>query len=372
MAIGTPRFDLRLSNLGQTLLKIDALIVGAWGPRITGIVTATRTFAWHGGAALNALDEPVFIADGSIVCPNDATSYVQRDSLGVVTVSTVFNPLLIPMAKVVCAAGVLVRFEDMRDLALGRNIVSEGGGGGGNSVAPEAAPAVPSAYDDEFTSLSLDPKWSRVATDGGTGSAFSDGPGIHQRGWYTMRVLGTNSSPIPAGTGTPQIRLSQDLNGLLDVADGYCLELHVAIDGTGRFGSANLFISTDPNPDAAGAFSLVLGVVAVDTGFAAPRFNGYRVDNGTPTFSIVNDSLATPYKRDLYVGLQKNPASQVITFLASEDGIGWRHRLGFEMGNRSFRYAGIMINGSSTDRRAFLGHVRGFRFYNAARHTTEG
>lgn len=116
----TPRFGLSTGELEETILRLDTLLFGAWAPRLAAIDPATRTFAWHGGTALNATsDGHAFIANGTIVCTDNTVSFIQRTKvLGVVSADAVLDLTKVPMARVVCSGGVLVSFEDIRDLAL--------------------------------------------------------------------------------------------------------------------------------------------------------------------------------------------------------------------------------------------------------------
>lgn len=114
-------FDLT-GDLARAAQELDAAFAGAWAPRLKGHVKATRTYAYFGGPELQVDGTIDWIVDGTVVCPDDALSLVQRQRYtGTVVAVTpaVLQEGYRPMAVVRCAGGLLTRFVDARDSVLG-------------------------------------------------------------------------------------------------------------------------------------------------------------------------------------------------------------------------------------------------------------
>lgn len=105
------------------------------------------------------------------------------------------------------------------------------GGGGGGSAAPEAtlleAPGSPSAYDDEFTSASIDAKWTQVATPNAAFTVTPDYLGSFLRvsgGPHATNALRLRQGLV-SSAGTPlQATLRISLQGY----EGF--EAHIRLD----------------------------------------------------------------------------------------------------------------------------------------------
>jgi len=121
MAI-TKRYLFDTSDIARALQELDASYPGSFAPRVAGIVVTTRTFAFFGGPVLDLVTGIItsWVADGTVVCTDNALSVVQRDYSGTVVVAPTLLTTNLPMAIVECAAGVLTHFEDIRDAALDR------------------------------------------------------------------------------------------------------------------------------------------------------------------------------------------------------------------------------------------------------------
>jgi hypothetical protein len=194
MTATTPRFGLPLGDVERALTMLDAGIVfGGWGPNLNGIVQDERKFAYYGG----------FNPDGSytpgaqIVITDAATRFVQRTPDGTVSQDAALDLAnKIPMAVVTCAGGLITNYADIREAAIGALLaggptVKAGGstvltrvknlnfigatvedtaddevsisieGTGENAGDPALAPDPSAATEsDEFSSGSLDPKWT--------------------------------------------------------------------------------------------------------------------------------------------------------------------------------------------------------------------
>ena len=118
----TPRFKFKLGDLGDTLVRLDTIVLGAWAPNLLGMDFDNRGFAYFGGAHRDGAGvvTPVggFPDDGVIICPDDQESIVQRDTEGVVTVEDTLDRNKFAMAWVKCEGGLLTEFEDIRDLGI--------------------------------------------------------------------------------------------------------------------------------------------------------------------------------------------------------------------------------------------------------------
>lgn len=115
------RYGFDPSQWATAIQELDAAFAGAWAPRLKGMVKATRTFAYFGGPALQDDGTLDWYLDGTIICPDNALSLVQREPLtGTVSVAATLAPGNVPMAIVRCVSGNLTRFVDARDAVLGR------------------------------------------------------------------------------------------------------------------------------------------------------------------------------------------------------------------------------------------------------------
>lgn len=131
-APATPRYRLPYGDFDAALNRLDTIIRGGWSPRIAGMVKSTRTYAYHGGFALDG-EDLILVPDGTIVIPDNASKYVQRTPDGTVTADDALDlDGKIPMAFVETLMGELVHFEDIRDateasLLAGGPTVKSGG-----------------------------------------------------------------------------------------------------------------------------------------------------------------------------------------------------------------------------------------------------
>jgi len=121
----TPGFGLDSGNMDLTILMMDAMLLGAWGPRYAMMQLpaqlATREFHYYGGPVLSAVTGTFTWQDSSfIVCTDDATVVVQRDYTGTVSINTTLVGDNLPMAVVTCAGGSITLFTDIRDTAWDR------------------------------------------------------------------------------------------------------------------------------------------------------------------------------------------------------------------------------------------------------------
>jgi hypothetical protein len=116
----TELLELSLTNIRQALLKLDAMagIIASFAPDYNTTVQATRTFGYRGGRYWNDAGVPTFEPDGTIVCTDDATVYVQADPVNGVTLQTTPNPLRRMIAQVISADGLITHINDLRDADL--------------------------------------------------------------------------------------------------------------------------------------------------------------------------------------------------------------------------------------------------------------
>jgi hypothetical protein len=111
----TPRYRLPFGDFDAALTRLDTIIRGGWSPRIAGMVKSTRTYAYHGGFALDG-EDLILIPDGTIVIPDNTAKYIQRTPEGDVSADDALDlATKIPMAYVETLMGELVHFEDIRD-----------------------------------------------------------------------------------------------------------------------------------------------------------------------------------------------------------------------------------------------------------------
>lgn len=124
------RFDTK--DWPRTIQRLDAAFAGQWAPDLENIDPATRTYAYFAGAGIDRTTGLlIWGLGGTVVCPDNALSIVQRDPLTLaVTAATTCPWPQIPMAVVRCASGVMTRFVDARDGVLGRAHVPPGGSSG--------------------------------------------------------------------------------------------------------------------------------------------------------------------------------------------------------------------------------------------------
>lgn len=199
----TNRYKLPYGQLDKALTRLDLIIGAAWAPKLTTIVSTTRTFGYHGGFGYDGS----LVPDGIIVLTGNGTWYVQRTSAGVVSASALIDRSKIPMAMVVVTSGVITRVEDIRDIgiasavngpvaikqdgssvqpfcrvlnfvgavvtAVGTDeasiaVAGTGESGGDPALTPEAAP---NTEDDEFSTGALDAKWTWL-NQNGSSTAF--------------------------------------------------------------------------------------------------------------------------------------------------------------------------------------------------------
>jgi len=111
------------ANWAVAIQELDAAFAGAWAPKIKAMVQSTRTYAYFGGPELQLDGSIDWFVDGTIVCPDDTLSLVQREPItGTVIVADppVLQQGYRPMAVVRCTGGLLLRFVDARDAVLGK------------------------------------------------------------------------------------------------------------------------------------------------------------------------------------------------------------------------------------------------------------
>lgn len=120
----TERFKVDTANLDRAFQQVDAVLPGWWGLDAARVVPSTRTTAYYAGAILDPATGLIdyYVADGTIVCTDNAISYVQHDEAGAVTVEASVDPLKFAMQEVLCASGILIYAKDIRDVNLIRQI----------------------------------------------------------------------------------------------------------------------------------------------------------------------------------------------------------------------------------------------------------
>lgn len=227
----TPRFKLT-RDLTSSLLTLDSICSGAWAPRYAAI--SGLDFAYYGGTAYNPVGPvEVYVPDGIVTVADDAVSYVQRTTAGVVSASVTLDPDKLLMAIVTAASGAITDFEDVRDLALSLlreriadlqdqvdGIGTSTGTGGGGAVFPDDAGTfgTTAADDEEFeTSLAS----FTIETDVGGGNTRTLN-GAFGPSRLVMKIVGTaTASDVLSlyrvlATSTGDLSLTCDPAGVFD------------------------------------------------------------------------------------------------------------------------------------------------------------
>lgn len=192
-----------------------------------------------------------------------------------------------------------------------KTLLPAGGGGGASNLLPfDVPPAVPSAWDDEFTSNTLDPKWTSPANSGST---------IVQVLQQDMIILKANISSGTGNGGFYGIRQNAP------VAQSFTVS--IKMDHSSMVTSSNivgLFVArvggpmwvygpyTD-NSDAAYAFNYS---GYSETGAVGNYVSG--VNNELKYTAVANSSRNGRWLRMVY-----NYAASTIAFYWSMDGINW-------------------------------------------------
>lgn len=116
----TPLLGLDRSNLRVALNKLDLMggLLGSFAPDMSTIVASTRTFGYRGARFHDGLGGVAFEPDGTIVCTDNAVSFVQYDAVGGVTIAAMLDPEKYAIAEVTCASGAITHIEDLRDANL--------------------------------------------------------------------------------------------------------------------------------------------------------------------------------------------------------------------------------------------------------------
>jgi len=124
-----------------------ALAPDQWGTDLATTAQATLlTYGYIGGMALTAGAGPTNIASGTVALTNNATNYVERTLLGVVSANTVgFSIGSLPMAVVVTAAGVITAVTDSRGLS-GQRFAQSGTGAVARSASDKMGETI-SVFD---------------------------------------------------------------------------------------------------------------------------------------------------------------------------------------------------------------------------------
>lgn len=120
MADPTPLLGLDRNNTRIALNKLDLMggLLGTFAPDMDTIVASTRTFGYRGARFRDGLGGVSFEPDGTIVCTDNAVSYVQYDAVGGITIAATLDPAKYAIAEVTCASGAITHIEDLRDLNL--------------------------------------------------------------------------------------------------------------------------------------------------------------------------------------------------------------------------------------------------------------
>lgn len=186
----TPRFKLPYGDPDGSLVQIDTLIFGGWGPRVTLVSPLERIWAYFGGYNPDGSQT----ANGTITLNGgNGTWYIQRTPTGTVSADATLAPATkIPMARVVVAGGAIVSFNDIREMAFrdvwqgaSGDILFRNGSGG---VSVLSIGASPDGY--VLTLAGGSPSWA--AGGGGGGGSTSVIP-------YTilqMHMEGTNGGTV--------------------------------------------------------------------------------------------------------------------------------------------------------------------------------
>src|SRR5688572_521627 len=227
----TKRYGLDWGDPEFALQELDAVLPGAWGPRLAAVVVATRTYAYFGGPVFNRVTGvTTLIADGTIVCPDNSTVVVQHDYAGTVTTASTLLAFNLPMAIVICTGGVMTHFKDIREAAFDRRGLLPPGGNAGDLVVKASA----TDYDVAFQHPSVanpsgypagplpDPTISRIQVDADDVNSVADGAAMST--WPDQSPNGldpTNSG----GSVSPLYRAMDPEDGLpyveFDGSDDY-------------------------------------------------------------------------------------------------------------------------------------------------------
>lgn len=167
----TPRFKLPYGDLDGSLVLLDTLVFGGWGPRITNVSPLERIWAYFGGYNPDGSQSP----NGTITLNGgNGTWYIQRTTSGTVSADATLAPATkIPMAQVVISGGKIVSFNDIREMAFrdvwqgtSGDILYRNGSGGVGVLSIGASP------DGYVLTLSGGaPAWLASGGGGGGGSA---------------------------------------------------------------------------------------------------------------------------------------------------------------------------------------------------------
>lgn len=129
-AFYSPIFDGNTSLLGhRELIRDDELSsTGVKGQVLTltnsvkATVTSGLTVSWTSGLVLTPLGEIQSIASGSVVVPDNTTSYIYVDNNNTVVVGLSRSVLRVTLAKVVAVGGTITSLTDFRHPAILRSL----------------------------------------------------------------------------------------------------------------------------------------------------------------------------------------------------------------------------------------------------------
>jgi hypothetical protein len=116
----TELLGLSLDSDRRAWLKLDAMgsIIAHFAPDYDTTVRATRTLGYQSARFPDGFGGVTFEPAGTIVCTDDAVSFVQWDSVNGVTLDSVLTVGRYAIAEVTCAGGVITRINDLRDLGI--------------------------------------------------------------------------------------------------------------------------------------------------------------------------------------------------------------------------------------------------------------
>lgn len=183
-------------------------------------------------------------------------------------------------------------------------IVSAAGGGGG-SPFPLSPPETPSAFDDEFTSATLDPKWSvngGLVLSGGSVDPDFDGT------WLRASVPGNATATVS------QYRIEQTLSGLA-AGTAFTMVARVSMSTFDSLSNTGVYIVLAPGSFNDGSGNQRNMAIDVSTTNRRLQIASQFSEFVAPTIPLGVSSV--------YIGFRRTTGN-VCYYYWSVDGIGWR------------------------------------------------
>lgn len=181
--------------------------------------------------------------------------------------------------------------------------VTPTGGGGGSDLYPYAPPAMPSAYDDEFTTAALDPKWTNtIAT--ATGGVTPDFAGTFRR----VAFIGANESDV----------IRQPLSGNeFHSGNLWSLTCRKHIIHHTQYGGISVELDETTTPDTTGRL-IGTGLQRIGGDYVV---NGYSANAGAFSYGLGQQTLGK-WLGGVFMHLQCTAAG-ILELFVSLDGVGW-------------------------------------------------